>query len=177
MSDRRVISVFGSGDAPPGNPEYAAAERVGQVLGSLGYAVANGGYGGTMEAASRGARSAGATVIGVTCRVWPGRANAFVDQVIETADLYERLRTLISLGTAGYVALPGATGTLLELAAVWELAGKGTAAARPIVCVGEYWRPLVALIGGSESSAASRISFVDSPDELPRHFQPLRLEG
>jgi len=177
MSERRVISVFGSGDARPESPEYAAAERVGQVLGSLGYAVANGGYGGTMEAASRGARAAGATVIGVTCRVWPGRANAFVDEVIETAELYERLRTLIGLGTAGYVALPGATGTLLELAAVWELAGKQVAAARPVVCVGEYWRPLVALIGQWKSSAASRISFVDSPEELSRHFPPVRLEG
>jgi uncharacterized protein (TIGR00725 family) len=169
-TERPVVSVFGSGDARPGQQEYAAAEQVGQVLGRLGYAVANGGYAGTMEAVSRGARSAGATVIGVICRVWPPRPNPFLDQVIETADLYQRLRTLIELGGAGYVVLPGATGTLLELAGIWELAGKGSAPARPIVCLGEYWRPLVALIGRSKPSAASRVAFAPTPDALKQHF-------
>jgi len=99
MNDPPVISVFGSGAAAAGSGEYEAAEAVGRVLGSLGYGVANGGYGGTMEAVARGASAAGAHVIGVTCRLWRDRPNDFLHRVIETADLYERLATLIELGT------------------------------------------------------------------------------
>ena len=171
MTGRRVVCVYGAGNADKDSPEYATAVKVGSVLASLGHDVANGGYGGTMEAVSRGAKAAGATVIGVTCRIWSSRPNAFVDEVIETRNLYERLRTLIELGAAGYVVLPGATGTLLELAGVWEVAGKESSAVRPVVCVGDYWRSLVALIERSKPAAAGRITFAASPEELDEHFQ------
>ena len=173
MTDRRAVCVFASSGVRPGQPEYAAAEQVGRTLGSLGYAVATGGYGGAMEAVSRGASAARADVIGVTCRVWTMRPNRFVERVIQTPDIYQRLRTLIELGTAGHVVLPGATGTLLELAAVWELAGKPMPAPRPIVCVGEFWRPLVELIRRYRPSAASPVSFVDAPAQLAGHFPAL----
>ncbi len=173
MTDRRTVSVFGSADLRPGHVEYVLAERVGHVLGSWGYAVASGGYGGAMEAVSRGAKRAGAAVIGVTYRLWPTRPNPFVDRVIEAADLYERLRTLLDIGRAGYVALPGATGTLLELAAAWELIGKGLLAGRPIVCVGGFWRPLVLTLQQYKPSAVRSVSLVDSPEQLAEHFPPL----
>lgn len=171
MSESPVISVFGSGEVSRGSSEYEMAERVGGVLGELGYIVATGGYGGTMEAVSRGAAGAGATVVGVTCRLWRSGPNEFVDRVIETADHHERLRTLIDMGEAGYVVLPGATGTLLELAGVWEMVGKGAISARPIVCVGEYWRPLVALIGQTKHKATGYVSFAESPAGLADHFR------
>jgi len=170
MTDRRVVSVFGSSQARPGQEGYQIAEEVGRMLASHGFAVANGGYGGCMEAVSRGARAAGGEVIGVICGAWPTRPNAFVSEVVRTGNLCERLRTLIELGTAGYVVLPGATGTLLELAGAWELASVKTPGARPIICVGEYWRPLVTLIGRLKPSAARRVAFVGSPVELARHL-------
>ena len=86
-TDRRVVSVFGSGETPHGHAEYALAEGVGRELGRLGCAVATGGYGGAMEAVSRGAKAAGAAVLGVTCRLWANRPNPYVDHVVETADL------------------------------------------------------------------------------------------
>jgi len=49
---------------------------------------------------------------------------------------------LVRLGRA-YVVLPGGTGTLLELALVWERANKGMVRGpRPLVLLGEYWRPV-----------------------------------
>jgi len=167
MNSRRAISVFCSGQAAPGGEEYAAAEQVGRVLGQLGYAVANGGYGG---AVSRGAAQAGAEVIGVPCRIWSSRTNDFLSRAVHTHDLYQRLRTLVDLGTAGYVVLPGATGTLLELSLVWELSAKGILLGRPVVCVGAYWRPLAERIAAGSPSAASCLRFVGRPTELPRHF-------
>lgn len=170
MSDRRVVAVFGSGEAEPGGDEYLAAERVGRVLAGLGFDVASGGYGGTMEAVCRGAKAGGARVIGVTCRIWPSGPNAFLDRVIETDDLHERVRVLLELGTGGFVALPGATGTLMELAAAWELTAKGLFAGRPVVCVGRFWGPLVELIARSRPAAAGPIRLVDSPEGLSQHF-------
>lgn len=175
MSSRRVISVFGSGQAARGGEEYAAAEGVGRVLGGLGYAVATGGYGGTMEAVSRGAADAGAEVIGVPCRIWRSAVNRFVTRTVEAADLYQRLRTLIDLGTAGYVVLPGATGTLLELAMAWELSAKGLVSARPVVCVGACWRELAERVTARSRPAGRCLQFVASPDELRRHFPPCDL--
>ncbi len=65
-NDARTIAVFGSGRAPAGHPVLAQAERLGRLLAEAGFTLICGGYGGTMEAASRGARQAGGQVIGVT---------------------------------------------------------------------------------------------------------------
>jgi uncharacterized protein (TIGR00725 family) len=170
MSSPRVISVFGSGDAARGGEEYAAAEQVGRLLAGLGYAVANGGYGGAMEAVSRGAAEAGAEVIGVPCRIWTSRTNQFLTRAVQTDDLHQRVRTLVELGTAGYVVLAGATGTLLELSLVWELSAKGILSGRPVVCVGEHWRPLAERIAARSPSAASCLRFVARPGQLRQHF-------
>ncbi|HXX63828.1 MAG TPA: hypothetical protein VEO56_08530, partial [Bacteroidota bacterium] len=38
--------------------------------------------------------------------------------------------------------LKGGTGTLLELAAVWELMTKNMLAERPVLALGDFWRPV-----------------------------------
>lgn len=173
MTDRAVISVFGSGEAPEGSAAYETARQVGRILGELGLTIATGGYAGTMQAVSQGAKNAGARVIGVTCRIWKSPPNSFVDEVVETEDLHGRLRALIEIASAGFVVLPGATGTLLELAAVWELANKGLAPALPIVCVGAFWRPLFEQMASVIPSSARCVAFADSPADLARHFRSL----
>jgi len=167
---RPAVSVFGSNGARPGQKAYEVARAVGRTLGQLGYTVVNGGYGGTMEASARGAREAGGSTVGVTCRVWSSPPNEYIDEVIQTAGLTERIGTLIELGRSGYVVLPGATGTLAELAWVWELACKGLAPPRPIVCLGDFWRPLVALMASQRPACAEAVVFAGDPRELGRHF-------
>ena len=54
----RTVAVFGSSEPVEGELLYAVARDVGRELALAGYAVATGGYGGVMEAASRGAREA-----------------------------------------------------------------------------------------------------------------------
>ena len=171
---RPVVTVFGAGRPAPQSDQLALAEQVGRRLAELGYDVANGGYGGTMAPVSRGARAGGAAVVGVTCRLWRSKPNAHLDRVIEIADIYERVAALIRAGSAGYVVLPGGTGTLQELAAAWEQAAKGHAPHQPIVCVGEYWRPLVELLRESYPDAAQCVAFVSSPAGLVDHFPPRR---
>ena len=100
-----------------------------------------------MEASAKGAKEAGGEVIGVTCSAFKrGRVNTFLSREFVTNSLNERLDKLIELGLA-YVVLPGGTGTLLELALVWELKNKGFLNGdKPIIILGEYWSRLVELV-------------------------------
>lgn len=168
--EQRVVSVFGGNSAAAGGGACATAQAVGRRLAELGYVVANGGYGGTMAAAARGAAEAGGSTIGVTCSIWRSRPNPYIDRVVETASLAERLHTLVELGTGGYVVLPGATGTLLELATVWELQCKGLMPRRPLVCVGRFWRPLVKMMASARPGAGEMVTMVDKAENLDEYF-------
>ena len=59
--DKTVISVFGTGRAREGDGVYDLAEQLGRALAEAGFIVANGGYGGTMQAGAKGAAEAGGT--------------------------------------------------------------------------------------------------------------------
>ena len=166
---QQAVSIFGANNPRSGEEAYEYARAVGRVLAGLGYVVVTGGYAGTMEAAARGAKEAGGRTIGVTCRVWGNDANSYIDSVMETDDLYQRVRTLVELGQGGYVAMSGATGTLVELALAWELMCKGFLTARPLVCMGNFWRPLVEMISRQNVKAMEYIVSVQSPDELSRY--------
>ena len=171
MSERRqTVSVFGASDPPAGGDAYELARSVGRKLGELGYDIANGGYGGTMEASARGAAEAGAQTTGVTCSIWKSSANKYVSKVVKTDSLADRLARLIELGDGGYVALPGATGTLEELACAWNSLCKGELSARPLMCVGQYWRAVVDLMIAAEPKCQKHIAIVDSPEDLAKFF-------
>ena len=139
-----VVTVFGSSQPAPLCPEYQTALDLGRAIAEAGWTLCNGGYGGTMEASARGAVEAGGHTIGVTCSIlnWRGNANRYIRQEVPTFDLHTRLNTLVRLAGA-YVVLPGGTGTMLELALVWELFNKRMLKRNaPIVLLGEHWTPL-----------------------------------
>jgi uncharacterized protein (TIGR00730 family) len=162
-----VITIFGSSGAAPDHPAYQSAADLGRRLAKAGFTIANGGYGGTMAAAAQAAGEAGGTVIGVTCSAFRrGGANPYVTREIATDNLYERLKILIELGDA-FVILAGSTGTLLEIAAVWELANKGfLPAGKPIILLGGFWKPLVALMESEDPSAAKRLHYADDCSQV-----------
>ncbi len=138
-----IVTVFGSSRPRDGDPEYAVAYEVGRELARAGFTVCNGGYGGTMEASARGAKSAGGSTLGIVASVFASRgANDWIDTTVSVNTLIERMMELVSRGNA-YVILKGGTGTLLELAAVWEFMNKGLMKEKPIVVVGEFWNGVV----------------------------------
>ena len=142
-TSERVVTVFGSSRPGEGEPEYILAYDVGKELANAGYTVCNGGYGGTMEASARGAKSCGGKTIGIITDIFPTKkANIWIDTTFAAGTLIERMMQLISRGDA-YVVLKGGTGTLLELAAVWEFTNKGLMKERPIVVVGGFWNEVV----------------------------------
>ncbi|MCB8981817.1 MAG: LOG family protein [Ardenticatenaceae bacterium] len=142
----RIISVFGSSAPQPGSAAFDEAQRVGQLLAEAGFAVATGGYSGTMTAVSQGAAEAGGHVIGVTCdqieQFRPLGPNRWVREEIRYATLRDRLLHLVTKSD-GIIVLPGGIGTLSEMTLAWSFLQVGEVAAQPLVLLGDLWRQTV----------------------------------
>ncbi len=86
-----VVTVFGSAMVQPGESAYQDAQELGSALAKMGWSVATGGYAGTMEAVSRGARQEGGHTFGVTCdqiEAWRGATpNAWISEEIRCRTL------------------------------------------------------------------------------------------
>jgi uncharacterized protein (TIGR00725 family) len=140
-------------------------------LAQTGFVVCNGGYDGTMEAACKGAKDAGGRTIGVTCDIFddyrgiPLKANPYVDREIRHANVFSRIEEMMRLGDA-YVVLEGGTGTLSELAIVWEFVCKELIDRRPIVLVGEFWAPVVECIAKGRAKSAAYVTIARQPDDV-----------
>jgi uncharacterized protein (TIGR00725 family) len=170
-SKDRVATIFGSYSPRPGEALYELAYRIGYDLAKAGYVVCNGGYDGTMEASCRGAKDAGGRTIGVTCAIFsdyrgkPLKANPYVDQEIVHSDVFSRIQEMMRLGDA-FVVLEGGTGTLAELAIVWEFVCKGLVDRRPIVVVGDFWTPLVDRVAQVRPKHAAMVTVARSPQDV-----------
>ncbi|MBK8901110.1 MAG: LOG family protein [Anaerolineaceae bacterium] len=142
----RTISVFGSSAPQPGSGPFAEAQQVGRRLAEAGFAVATGGYSGTMTAVSQGACEAGGHVIGVTCdqieRFRPLGPNRWVKEEIRYPTLRDRLLHLVTKSD-GMIVLPGGIGTLSEMALAWSFLQVGEVPTQPLVLLGPLWRQTV----------------------------------
>jgi hypothetical protein len=140
-ASRVVVAVFGSSTARPGDPVYERSHRLGRALAERGAVVMSGGYGGVMEAVSRGARDAGGHVVGVTVELFErrGPVNPWVVERVHAPDLFERLRHLVERAQA-FVVAGGSVGTLTELFLVWTLAVASPTPRAPVVLLGDHWR-------------------------------------
>ena len=133
------IAVYGSSTVADGDPGYRLAQELGAALAHQGATVMTGGYGGVMEAASRGAAEAGGHVVGVTIGLFDARgaANPWVKERVHAADLFERLRHLVTTADA-HVAVEASLGTLTELFLTWTLLSAGALRGR-LVLLGTGW--------------------------------------
>ena len=107
------VAVVGSGD--PATPHAEVAERVGGALAGRGAVVVTGGLGGVMEAASRGAREAGGTTVGILPGSDRAAANPYVDVAVPTG-LGEARNALVVRAADALIAVGGTWGTLSEIA-------------------------------------------------------------
>ncbi len=140
-----IVTVYGSNAPKDGEAEYAQARALGRLLAQQDYVVATGGYAGTMEAASRGAKEVGGYVIGVTTSLFDGirlSSNPYIDEEIKLPSLFQRLHRLVTLADA-WVALPGGIGTLSEVALTWSLMQVGELPRHPFVLVGDMWHKTI----------------------------------
>ena len=167
---KKTVTIFGSSRPREGEPQYEEARRLGYLLAEAGFCVCNGGFAGIMEASARGAREAGGKTIGVTLNAFGGRANAYIDTEIRAGSLLARVEKLIELGDA-YIVVKGGTGTLVELAIVWEYMNKGLMPVKPFFVLGQFWEPVVTTLAeelaweGSES-ASRYITVARRPEDI-----------
>jgi hypothetical protein len=138
----RIITVFGSSRPRAGDADYEEARALGAALALRGFAVCTGGYGGVMEAVSRGAKDAGGKTYAVTAEFFGRGANEWADVEVRKKTWEERLFELIRMGD-GFVACKGGTGTLVELAVVWEMLNKSVMRGKPVAVLGNFWQPIL----------------------------------
>jgi uncharacterized protein (TIGR00725 family) len=113
MSPRQPrIGVIGPSQTTP--EVLRAAETVGAELARRGAILVCGGLGGVMEAAARGAKSAGGLTLGILPGSDPGDANPYVDIPIATG-MGEMRNVLVVRASDALIAIAGGFGTLSEI--------------------------------------------------------------
>lgn len=125
------VAVCGPGEASAS--DVVAAEEVGRLLASAGAVVVCGGLGGVMEAACRGAMSAGGLTVGLLPGGSREEANEFVRVALPTG-LGELRNGLVVRAADAMIAVGGAFGTLSEIALAMKTGV-------PVVALGSWELP------------------------------------
>jgi len=119
------IGVIGAGSAS--DSEIAVAEEVGAEIARRGHVLVCGGLGGVMEAAAKGAKSAGGLTVGILPGESASDANQYIDVKIVSAMSHAR-NAIIARTSDALIAVGGGAGTLSEIAL-------GLKIGRPVVLV------------------------------------------
>lgn len=170
MSEPPAVAVFGSSATEPGSSAWEEAETVGRLLAEAGLGVVTGGYGGSMEAVSKGVADRRGTVVGVTApTLFPGRpgANPHVGLLVEAESLLERIGAMFDRA-CGVIALPGSIGTATELLIAWNLnhiARHNRAGRIPTAAVGAGWRELHELMTMRLGAWPGDVHMADTPED------------
>lgn len=160
----RIITIFGGSKCKEDSPEYLDAKNIGSRLAEAGFTICTGGYLGVMEAASRGAREKGGRVLGIVMNQFKSEPNRFLTDKVATSHFYERLQNLITR-SVGFIAMKGGMGTVTEVSLVWNKLTTGVIGKRPIVLVGDCWRPVVEAWRANLVVSDADLSFLDfAPD-------------
>ncbi len=170
--NKKIVTVFGSSLPKEGDEEFKTAYRLGKTLAQKNFNVCTGGYRGIMNAVSKGAAEEGTEVIGVTVDLWHVSPNEYLTKEIRCHTLFERITKLLEIGDA-YVILQGGTGTLLELAAVWEFMNKNLLKRKPIVCHSKMWKDIIAIIDNQIKKEKRKTGLVKpckSVEEIADHL-------
>src|SRR5438132_14239808 len=118
MEPEIIVTVCGSSRPREGDADYEEARTLGRALGKHGFAVCSGGYGGVMEAVSRGAKQVGGKTYGVTAEFFKSaKLNRWIDVEVRKQTWEERLFELIRIAE-GFVACKVGTGKMDVLAVV-----------------------------------------------------------
>ncbi len=178
MGKELVVTVFGSSRPREGAADYEEARTLGRALAKHGFSVCSGGYGGVMEAVSRGAKEAGGKTYGVTADFFTNaKLNSWIDLEVRMKTWEERLFELIRCADA-FVACKGGTGTLVELAVVWEMLNKSVMTGKPFAVLGDFWQPVLERVRQVElghpapwGEANGRLVYVaETPGDVASHL-------
>ncbi len=144
-----AVSIFGSTRIKPGDEIYKKAEQIGKLLAENGFAVITGGGPGVMEAANKGAFSAGGKSIGLNIELpLEQRPNPYTNITLNFRYFFVRKVMFVKYAVA-YIILPGGFGTMDELLESITLIQTHKIRPFPVILVGtEYWKGLLDWIKG-----------------------------
>ncbi len=137
---RPAVAVFASS-----REESAEARELGQLLAARGYLAVTGGGPGAMASLAEGVRAGGGETAAVSVNGFSLGRPELLARVVLRPTLIDRIQFFIEHADA-FVALPGGTGTLAELALAWEFVNKELVPRKPIVVMGAHWNPLIGML-------------------------------
>ena len=168
------VSIFGSTRVKPEDKVYKTAEQIGRLLAENGFGIITGGGPGVMEAANKGAASAGGNSIGLNIELpLEQKPNPFATTTLRFRYFFVRKVMFVKYAVA-YVILPGGFGTMDELFESVTLIQTHKIKPFPVVLVGsDYWKGLldwmkgVLLKEGKISPSDMEIlQIIDEPTEI-----------
>lgn len=125
---KKIIAVIGAGVAD--DATFKIAEEVGRFIARKGAVLICGGLSGVMEAASKGAKSAGGITVGILPRNHAKDANPYIDIPIATG-FGEGRNVIIARSSDAIIAVGGEYGTLSEIAF-------GLKMGKPVIGIGTW---------------------------------------
>jgi hypothetical protein len=139
-----AVTVFGSARTKPCDLWYEKAEETARLLAGHQYAVITGGGPGIMEAANKGAASAGGVSVGLNIELpHEQKPNPFQNRLLNFRYFFIRKVCFVKYAS-GFVLFPGGYGTLDELFESLTLIQTERITRFPVVLVGKsYWTGLV----------------------------------
>ncbi len=149
-----IISVIGDGSC--NNDIYMIAEEAGKLIAEKGGILITGGLGGVMEAASKGAKEAGGTTVGILPGFSREDANRYVDIPVTTGLSHAR-NIIIARSADALIAISGGYGTLSEIAIAMKLG-------KPVIGI-KTWGNIEGIIN------------VNSPDEAIKKVLELLMSS
>ena len=174
-----AVAVFGSTRVSRRHRYYAAALETGAGLARAGYAVITGGGPGIMEAANRGARTAGGRSVGCNIELpFEQPANRFADPMVTFRYFFVR-KTMFVKYSQAFVIFPGGFGTMDELFEALTLIQTGKIHNFPVLLFDRaYWTGLLRWMRrrmlGDESIAPGDLSLLrtaDTAEAVVAHIQ------
>lgn len=138
------VSVFGSARITEESTHYADAQAIGYKLGQAGCTIVTGGGPGAMEAANRGAKSAGAESVGIGIEIFTEQGiNPYVTESMTCEYFMTRKRLLVHYSKA-FIVLPGGIGTFDELFEVITLIYTRKMPPVPVILFGvQFWSGMI----------------------------------
>lgn len=177
------VTVFGSARFTEDHPHYQKSMEVGAALARMGFTVMTGGGPGVMEAANRGAKSAGGHSVG--CNIilpMEQYSNPYLDNSVDIKFFFVR-KVLLSKYSYAFVCMPGGMGTLDEVFEAITLVQTNKMERFPIVLFGkEFYKHVYDHIlhmieqGTISAKDLDLFLYTDSVDEMIEYLEKFAVQ-
>lgn len=177
--DVPAVTIYGSARTQQDHKYYLLAEKIAADLVKEGFAVLTGGGPGIMEAANKGAFSAGGLSVGLNINLpREQNLNPFVNFSLDFKYFFVR-KVMLMKYSSGFICMPGGFGSMDELFESLTLIQTEKIEPFPIVLVGsEFWGGLVEWIedkmiksGTISPDDTSLFKVIDDPAEVVEYIK------